>query len=386
MADPTTANPDGLFGIPGGAEVWQSPDNQWYVVYKIPETGTPLAWHLESLDDIAKVFGDADPTPTRVLNEQEWNSAGLLLWGTSRQLANLTEHPFDNWVANLRTEAQTQPWLLDPEILALNARAMLEGRSTTDAEIAGTDWFRNRTAGERDWIFQFNRDPATARQMIQDSRDSTRTLMAQLGIADPPERLVQLMADRVTGGTWTAQYMQRQLAEIADPTTPGALDPTVAIWLSDTSKAGAEPLSTTATRTGRVDELVQQWLGPKFAATWTDQQRQQWAGQLRQDPAAEEELVAELRRQRFAQFGAYDESLSYQDIAAPWRGVWTEAWGQVPDETDALFVDIVKRNDMTFAEQQLRRVGVQRGIGAVEDRILSGIGQTPLGQSTRRVM
>lgn len=386
MAEPTASNPDGKFGIPGGAEIWQSPDGQWYVVYKIPETGTPIAWHLESLDDIAKVFGDADPAPDRVLGQDEWNGAGLLLFGNSRQLANLSEHPFDNWVANYETEAAVQPWLRDPEILALNVRAMLEGRSISDAELAGTDWFRNHTQGERNWMYQFNRDPATAMQLIRDGRDATRGLMVQLGIADPPDRLVELMADRVTGGTWTQQFMQRQLAEIADPSTPGALDPTVEVWLRDTTKEGAEPLSTTTARVGRVDALLQQWLGPKFASTWTQEQRQQWAGRLRQDPAAEEELVAELRRQRFAQFGGYDESLSYQDIAAPWRGVWTQMWGQTPDETDSLFVDIVKANDLAYAEKTLRKVGVERGNETVVNAALSGIGSTPLGSSVRRVM
>lgn len=374
------ANEDGLFSIPGGGEIWKVGDNEWYAVYKVPGTGTPLAWRIETDADLAAIFGpDKTPTPTRTLHPLEFYASGSIGFGTSRLLANTSEHPFDVFVSNFETEARIRPWLRDEEILAVTTRALLEGRQVTDAELAGTNWWRTHTEGERQWLALVNRDPATADQQVKDHRDEVRRLLLSSGVADAPETLVSWLADRWTGGTWSQAYVYGQIAKIADPYAPGEIDEDLAPLLTFVGE-----LDTLSGNVSKVDALLNRWLGPVFAAGWTDSQKESWAGRLRNDPQAEEALTEELKRQRLSLFPEYENpELSYEDIAAPWRGVWTQAWGQQPDESDPLFARIVRGNDLGDAQRLLRAEGFGRGISTVEDEVLAGIGQSALGQTVR---
>lgn len=382
-------NPDGKFGIPGGAQIWKNEgDGYWYAIYTVPgsQPPVPLAWRIESNDDVAAIFGPGNEWKLdRTLTAEQWRAEGVLSFGPSRQLANLSEHPFDAFTANFNTEANIRPWLRDPEILALTTRAILEGREVTDAELAGTNWWRTHTEAERSWIGEYAKDPKTAQQKIQDGWDNVRKTMIQLGVSNPPEQLVQLIANRVTAGTWSQAYAQNQISKLADPFAPGTMDPTLSLWVNDLAKGGVK-LNTLAENTGKVDELVKRWLGPAYAKSISKDQMMVWAGRLRNDPQAEEEIVAELKRKRLSLFPEYEnENLSYEDIASTWRGVVTQMWGQAPDETDPLFQQIVRMNDLSSAQELLRREGLQRNVGTVVDQSLSDLGAV-FGSGVRRAM
>jgi hypothetical protein len=377
-------NPDGLFSVPGGAEIWANQgDGHWYVVYRVPGSATPLAWRIENDDDKAAIFGPGNAQqPKRTLTADQWKREGVLPWGTSRQLANLSEHPFDAFVANFNTEAKYRPWLRDEEILALTTRAMLEGRQVTEAELAGTKWWNEHTPGERAWMQQVGQlGTDGVKQKVQDGIDATRQLMIQLGISEPPEQLVELMANRVTGGTWTAAYQRTQIAKLADPAAPGALDPTVQRWVTGLQDAG-QSLNTLADNTSKIDTVLRTWLGPVHAAAWSKQEKERWAGRLRNDPQAEVELVEKLKLQRKALFPEYeDPDLSYETIAAGWRGVFQSMWGEAPDETDPLFDRVMRvggslgtkdqQGGRAGVEELLRKEGIQRGVGAVVNNALA---------------
>jgi hypothetical protein len=285
-------NADGKYTVPGGSEIWAGPDGFWYVVYKVPGTGTPIAWRIENNDDVAAIFGPGNPWKVdRTLSADEWKSAGVLVFGASRMLANTNKHPFDAFVANFDTEAQIRPWLRDPEILALTTRAILEGRDVTEAELAGTNWWKGHTEGERQWIATAAKDPATAQQMVQDGHDRVRALMIKLGISNPPDKLVELIGNRLTAGTWTADYAQAQISKLADPYAPGNLDPTLAIWVKDLQNDGVT-MNTLKDNTDKVDQLIRTWIGPAYADSISKDQREVWASRLRNDPQAEEEITA----------------------------------------------------------------------------------------------
>ncbi len=372
-------NPDGKFGIPGGGEIWHVDGKDWFVVYRVPGTSTPLAWKIDDAD-LPAIFGPGvAPKADRELNGLQAFAEGPLVFGSSRLLANTSEHPFDAFVANFQTEAASRPWLRDPEILALTTRALLENRTVTDAELAGTDWWKTHTSGERAWIAEFNRDPATAQQKITDGRDQVRRLLQQSGVYDPPETLVTWLGDRMTAGTWSQAYVYGQIAKIADPFAPGDLDPAIKPLLDNLT------LDTQADNITKVDELLNRWLGPVFASTWTKDQKESWAGRLRNDPNGETTLIEELKRQRLSLFPEYENpNLSYEDIASPWRGIWTQTWGEAPDETDPLFNRIVRTNDLSQATEILRTEGLQRGNGTVTQSLLSAVGTSDMGSTVRR--
>ncbi|MFO7165527.1 MAG: hypothetical protein DIU75_019605, partial [Mycolicibacterium hassiacum] len=131
-------------------------------------------------------------------------------------------------------------------------------------------------------------------------------------------------------------------------------------------------LDRTREREDEVRQMIQRWLGPAYAANWTDQHIAEWAGRLRNDPDAKQELEDVLRKHRMALFPEYDNpNLTYEDIAAPWRGVVQQIWGQTADETDPLFMRIVRTNDLATAEQILRTEGLRRGIGTVVNDVMA---------------
>lgn len=384
--DGSTSPDDVKHGIPGGGQIVENTnDGYWYVVYPVPEStaGTQLAYRIESHDDLTAIFGPG--VPWKADRTDSWdpvNAKGYIDFGPSRQLANLSAHPFDAFVANFQTEANVRPWLRDPEVLALTTRALLEGRTVTQGELAGTNWWKTTNDAERQWASTAASDPATAQQKINDGRVQTSQILGQLGVANPPAGLTDWMADQVTSGKWTQTYLQQQLSKLADPYASGDLDPEVV------QHAGGTSLASQTDNTSKVDGLLSTWLGPVGAAGWTQQMKDDAAGKIRNDPtgAAEDALVKQLQQQRLALIPEItDPNVSYDAAAAPWRGQFQQIWGQPPDENDPLFQQVIRTGaaaptkdgstGLSGVQQLLLSEGLKRGVGTVTDKALSDLGQ-----------
>lgn len=336
-------NPDGsdtFHAIPGGAEIWENTyDGYWYAVYRVPGTGTPLAYKIPNHQTLTAIFGPgADWKPDKVTSWGPINVWGVIDAGTTTELANTSQHPFDAFVDSFQTEANVKPYLRDPQIQALTIQALLEGRDITPGELASTDWWKTHNDAERRWIELDASDPKTAGQKINDARVQAQQLLGQLGIANAPKSLTDWLADRVTSGTWTQAYQQSQISKLADPYSPGDLDPALA------QQAGGLGLASQKDNTSKVDSLLHQWVGPVAASGWTQQMKDDAAGRLRNDPsgAAEDALVKQLQQQRLALLPEYDPSLSYDAIAANWRGVYQQTMGQPANETDPIFQQMLR--------------------------------------------
>lgn len=207
---------------PGGAEVWEV-DGGVYLVYFVPGSNppVPMAWHIRDPKTMQGLFGDQKPPITKLSGAQA-AQRGWLKFGTTDELKNTSEHPFDVFNARFEEEAKIRPWLRDPEILAKVAGAELEGRTLTDAEWKNTEWYRSRTEGERAWAEMNFGDPATAKQRLASNRVQVRDLLYQAGYEDPPESLVSRLADEWTMGVTTEAQMRDSLRRETDPYAPGA--------------------------------------------------------------------------------------------------------------------------------------------------------------------
>jgi hypothetical protein len=287
-------------------------------------------------------------------------------------------------MSNYETEVKVKPWLADPEVLAIWVGAAEEGRGISEAELQGTEWWRTHTEGERQWLSLNASDPATANALIADNRIQVADLFAQAGINNASAQLVGLVADRLTTGVWTNTYATNQIRMLADPNLTGALDPAL--------RAMRTGLDTTRAREDDVKAKVAEWLGPGLANTYSADFYTQWASRLREDPDAEQALDDMLRRQFQTHINIQrgtsriygdDANLTYEDVAAPWRGVFQQQWGQTPDETSDLFMRILRTNDLATAEHLLRDEGVKQGNATVVGRLLSDVGSA-FGEGVRR--
>ncbi len=350
--------------VPPMDEVWKV-GNTFYLVRYVENTfpPIPLIWKV-SPDDMAAL---GITKPTRTLTAAAFAKTGALAMGDSRELLNTTEDPVDQIRSNYETEVRVKPWLADPEIMALWTGAMLEGRSISDAEFQGSEWWRTHTDTERQWLALNASDPATADRLIRDKQTQVADLFTQAGISNASQDLINAVSDNWTTGKWSQTYAVDQIRLLADPLIDGILDPILRSFGGglDTTRAGEDD----------VRSMIEMWVGPAIASAWTDSNVEIWASKFREDPDARLELGELLKRHRLALFPEYDNpNLTYEDIAAPWRGVWSQVWGQTPDEMDPLFMQIVRLNDLGSATQILRKKGLKANNSTVSQNFLSDLG------------
>ena len=357
--------PQDLHQVPPGAEVWEVEGRHflvWYVPFTDPPV--PLAWFVSSSEERQALGIDTKKIDRKFKSWDQFYATGVLRHGDTRELVNTRVHPWELLKQHYEKEVAIKPYLADPEILALWAAAMMEGREVTEGELKTTNYWRTHSQAERDWLLLNASDPATAERLISDNRLRVADLLRSSGVANASEALINLIADNWTQGKWTEVYALQQIRLLADPYAEGELDPEL--------RGMTEGLDRTREREDEVRQMIQRWLGPAYAANWTDQHIAEWAGRLRNDPDAKQELEDVLRKHRMALFPEYDNpNLTYEDIAAPWRGVVQQIWGQTADETDPLFMRIVRTNDLATAEQILRTEGLRRGIGTVVNDVMA---------------
>ncbi len=359
--EPLTSAPGPkLLNIPGGGEVWKI-GGKTYVVYTVPGSQPPvyMRWVIPA-NELEALFGpDVTPVYVRTIDDAAAAQLGMLDFGSSVELANFDDDPFLTWAQTMEVEAQSQPWILDDDYQALVAMAILEGRGLTEAEIQSTDWWRDHSKEEREWFKLFNGDPETAQSRLEDNRLRVLQSLLDAGVENPSEGLINYMADQVTMGAWTTTYFNTQLTAVADPFSPHTLDPELEQYVvADTGTTREGELT--------VENLVTKWLGPVHGQ-WDTALINEWAGKIRNDPDAVVALTDFLRSQRLVLFPEYEnENLTYQDIAAPWKGFVNSMWGQTADETDPLFATLLKNNDAHDNAQLLRKEGLTRGIGKIE--------------------
>ena len=382
--------------IPTGAEYWNVNGN-YYIVYFITGTGTPI-YYDTSLQDLENIFGPVEfpgvqesvKTPT----SQQWNKA--IRFGDSLELANPNiynpeQSPWVSFVDTLAKEAEIRPWLNDEEMVLLLAEATLEGRTVTDAEWQSTNWWRTHTQEERNWLLlaqsattDFAGDlPADAQRKINDDRLAIKNLMEQSGIANPSDELVNWVAQRYTTGLWSEAFTSDQITILADPTLEAEIDEK----LNEFITSGEVDYNTTRAGESQVKRLVKEYLGPVFGGNIADSQINKWASMVRNDPDAEINIKDALLNMKKGLYPGYNDELTYEEIAAPWRGFSTNTWGGTVDETSTLFQDIVKSNDVAKATTLLYNAGLKDGgSDKIKNQVLSSmVGQFGAG-GVRRII
>ena len=382
--------------IPSGAEYWNV-DGEYYIVYFIPGTGTPI-YYDSSLDDLKNIFGPVEfpaveasiktPTP------QQWNKS--IRFGDSLELAdpniyNPEQSPWVSFVDTVAKESEIRPWLQDAEMIQVLAEATLEGRTVTDAEWQSTNWWRTHTQAERDWLLlaQTNTTDfssvltADAQRKIDEDKLAVKNLMEQSGISNPSDELVSWVGQKLTTGLWTDSFTAEQIKVLSDPTLETNMDSE----LDDFITSGEIDYDTTRAGESQVKRLVKEYLGPVFGGNIADTQLAKWAGMVRNDPDAETNIKETLLIMKKGLFPGYDDMLTYEEISGPWRGFTTNIWGGTVDETSTLFQDVVKSNDVAKATKLLYSAGLQNdGSDKIKQDVKNSIVGAFGGGSVRRII
>lgn len=362
--------------VPGDGEVWRI-DGVLYFIYYAPNTDppVPLAWEIE--DEYADAyFSNATPTVDKTMTRAQFDQAGGMVWGLAQEIVpQAGEAPADPWAALLAdwdTEVAYRPWLEDPEMAALVAGAYMEGRTITDAELAGTEWWQTHTADQRAALAMAAQDPATYEQMIADTELTLTDALKAAGINNASDDLIAWLTRKVVAGDWSTTQVNAQIAALSDPFSGVPVDPELKKYLRSLRDAGTqERLDRTQDQEDVVRDTVLKWLGPAFGQ-WSQRQIAEWAGRLRNDPDAQIRLEQMLSKQRMTLFPQYtDPTQTYEDVAGVWRNVVFNTWGESPNELDPFFQDIVKANDLTTAQQKLLHEGLVRGKDDVVYRVMS---------------
>lgn len=350
-----------LLNVPGGGEVWKVDGDSW-LVYYVPNTNppVPMAWKVTDQQQLQAMFGPDQPINyDRQISGSQFRQTGAVNMGVRTEISNESEHPFEVFTANFEKESEIRPWLRDPEVLAITAAAILEGREVTEAELKTTNWWKNHSDAERKWMTQREADPATATQQIADNRFKIEQALRKSGLTSPSQQLVNRIADKMTSGQWTEGYVNAQIDAITNPQQR---------WRLDNELEGLfDPTDRLREGEDKVRGLIQKWLGPKFSAGWDDEFVQEWAAEFRNNPDAKQDLEDILRDHFQAVFPEYADNPNnnYESIAGPWRSFMQDQWGTIPDETDPVFAKVLRLNDSQEATALLRQEGLKRGVDKV---------------------
>lgn len=348
-----------LIKIPGTPKIWKVSNNDYRIVYTVPGTNPPVnVFYTSDKKGMEAIFGpDQEIAWDREVSADEIRREGALYFGQHTELANLTSDPITALNDQIKKEAEVRPWLNDPEVVQVLLEATLEGRTPTEAEFQRTSWWQSHNQAQRDWLLTNAADPRTAQQRLSDNRINARNALISAGVWEPDERLINYVADRFTRGDWSETFLREQISAVADPRSASNLDVEFKAWMQN---QGIAP-DTTQRHEDTVRAKAREWLGPAYGnLSQADVER--WAGRLRNDPDAGVEFEKFLQGQRMALFPSYtDPTRTYDDIASGWRTVWQQEWGELPDETQPMFLDIVRNNDLGTAQQKLRTEGLRVG-------------------------
>lgn len=371
---------DPRFGVAGGAELWHDTSTgKVYIVYMVPGTeGDPvyMRWTVPSMEDAQSFFGpDQDVVFTHEFDgAKDPKFADAIDFGSSDDISNTSKSPFDSWASTLEVESSSQPWVLDDDYQTLLAMSLIEGRPLTEAEIATTQWYKDHTDAERDWMFLNASNPAEAERLMEDNRAYVMGQLQAAGVSNPDERMVNFMADNLSRGNWSAQYLSTQVQYLADPYFDDQpLDGGLQGFIDEYDIEYDQNTD----MENEVRTTVSQWLGTNFG-NWPDEDVAHWANILRNETDGMERLEELLKDQKMALFPEYDREATYGSISAPWKNMMRNLWGELPDDSDSTLHNVINMNDASEAGKFLTKEGLARGndvvVGKMQQKLNAQFG------------
>ena len=384
-----------------GTQLWEL-DGATYVVFPVPGTDLYLRYLAddETLDLYYSSGREKPDVISKSVNDEEWVNSSF--FGNFAEVNEETllrdKDPFIGLVEKFEVAKKYRPWLEDDELYDIWLEAFIENRDILDEEWKTTEWWRTHTQEERDWLLlsqgkDLSLLPADATAYLNNNIIKFRDMFKAAGVTNIEdivntngESFLDWFSFNFTSGAWTELYTLDQLKAIADPSTGIEQDEAITTWMQ--GKAEGVDVSTTKQFEAQVENLANEWLGPLYGVL-TDDQKSNYAAMIRNAESEEigaSNVIDKLKGIRGTLFGDYDENLTYNEIATPWRNYSFQLLGQRMDETDATFVDVIKANDQKTATTMLTEWGINNNAATLLDKVTDEIGQAlGAGQVVRGV-
>ena len=370
------------------SQIWQDTTGQKYLTFGIPGTNMFVRYKASD-DDLSSFFTTGMPGIRSISeDEEDWNNS-LWLGGYNEIDGDIKlglSNPFDAMVDNFAKVKKVQPWMETDELYSLWLEGIVEDRPIADYEWQGTEWWQTHTQEQRDWLLTSQGQgvdnlPADAKAFLDNNRIRAAEILRQNGVSNADEvvnadgdSLVEFFATQLTTGNWTELTWARQAQGLGDPLAGIDRDNQLITWLEGTQEL---PVETTQAGYAQVKSLAQKWLGPNFAE-FENANLDEYAGILRN---AESEAVGiamiedKLKNIRKALFTTdlYEENLTYEDIASPWRNYSYQYLGERMDETSAEWLNILKANDQEKINTILTEYGLNNDNQTMFDKVTDGI-------------
>ena len=376
---------DPLFGRLGG-QIWNV-GGQKYIAFDIPRTGLSMAY--TATDEQIDNFFTVDKPQEQTID------ADSDKWSKSFQAGNIVEVDvvnmeasgvggfFEQVASNFDKVKAVRPWMEDDEMYSLWLESVVENRDIADFEWEGTNWWQTHSQEERNWLLlsqgkDLSKLPADAEQLLQNNRIKARETLRQNGVTNPDqvtyngETLTEWFGNKLTTGTWTELQWLNQAKGLGDPMSGIAREEALTSWLEGSA---AQP---TATQAGvaAARALTLEYLGPLYGEF---EDVSKYAGMIRNAESEEvgrQMVIDDLKNVRKVLFSTdtYDENLTYEQIAQPWRNFSFQLLGGRVDETSADWIDVLNANNQEEATKILTTVGLNEGNKTVMDKVTDDIG------------
>ena len=375
------------------SQIWEY-EGQKYVVWKVPGTEFYMRYNVTDTQ-LSQFYSGRQMPITQTATTDMW--ANSVYFGYIQELPERVllqgENPFIGFTEQLDAAYKASPHLAeDKELLALWIEGLVEDRDITDYEWEATDWFTKQPQERIDWLVLsrgkgINADdlPADAQVLRDENRVLWRAKLISAGV-DGVDTIVdangvsfaEWFADQVTQGIqgFSDTLADAQIIGLADSKSGIEVNADIKNWL-DGKKLGG-------TRTGQTaaQNTAYKWLGPLYGKL-DSASLEEAAGIYRNaesDIVGQQLLDEKYKAMRKSLFGVdvYDENMTYEDIATPWRNFVFNFLGErMPETTDA-WLSILKANDQTEANKILTIFGLnndnKKVLDTVTDEMATSVG------------
>jgi len=375
------------------SQIWEY-QGQKYVVWQVPGTEFYMRYNVTDTQ-LSQFYSGRQMPITQTATTDMW--ANSVYFGYIQELPERVllqgENPFIGFTEQLDAAYKASPHLAeDKELLALWIEGLVEDRDITDYEWEATDWFTKQPQERIDWLVLsrgkgINADdlPADAQVLRDENRVLWRAKLISAGV-DGVDTIVdangvsfaEWFADQVTQGIqgFSDTLADAQIIGLADSKSGIEVNADIKNWLDGKKLGGTRTGQTTAQNT------AYKWLGPLYGKL-DSASLEEAAGIYRNaesDIVGQQLLDDKYKAMRKSIFGTdvYDENMTYEDIATPWRNFVFNFLGErMPETTDA-WLSILKANDQTEANRILTIFGLnndnKKVLDTVTDEMATSVG------------